>query len=147
VPNWEQQDPHDVGGVGSTPAQFGRVLYDAGYPGRAVTLADQHVSHQDDIGDTSWPVTEADYSTSRYINYSVGGTTGTVNRNGWTNGLWWHRVPFRGSPTRAVMRDLGKDAHGPVGRSNYAQALQAGVAEQFTVPPTLEQIYRSFTGG
>jgi hypothetical protein len=138
-------DPGDLAVVPGPDDGSGLVVYDAGYP--AASGRPRVQTQGDVIGTTSWPVTEADVSTSRYIDYSVGGQTGTVNNLGWSNGLWWKRVPFRGQTKQGVMRDLSKDAHGPVGRSNYAGQLAAGVADQFTVPPTLEQVYRSIVGG
>jgi hypothetical protein len=130
----------------TTQPGSGAVAYDGGYPW-AVSRG-RVKSQPDNINQTAWqPNTDpALMDLTRWVDPTTGGATGTVARLGWTTGLKakpWLR--FDGSAARAVRRDLSKDTTGPVGRNNHAGVLAAGVAEQYAVPPTLEQIYRSFT--
>ena len=105
-------------------------------------------TQQDNIGDTDWAAPISDYDITRYVDQNIGGETGTVIRNGYTTGLnrdWW-ASPFAGGHARFVRRDLAKDT-GPVGRDNSRTVLEAGVKQQYTTYPSIEDIYKSFVRG
>jgi hypothetical protein len=125
----------------------GRVYYDAGFPGTVSSPMYNVVTQQDNIYETNWPAPEANVDIAQYIDQSVGGTTGTVVRNGYRTGInhdWL--APISDRMVHFVRRDLSKDT-GPVGLDNRANVLQAGVSQQFAVMPSLEDIYRGFVQG
>lgn len=124
------------------------LVYDGGFP-PGVSAPSQRIQTQGDpIGTSARDDPEANVDISRYIDQAVGGKTGVVVGQGYSGGLSrdWFAGPFTGRYVRFFRRNLSNDK-GPVGLDNRASALQAGVAEQFTVPPTLEQIYQGFVGG
>lgn len=133
----------------------GHVDYDAWFPSMVVPTvngAARVATHGDNLGSTSMDFEEADVDIRRYIDTSVGGRTGVANKNGYSTGIrqWWNGGigvvgAFTGRTKRFVRRDLAKDT-GPVGRSNYMGLLQSQVASMYTVPPSLEDIYRSIVG-
>jgi hypothetical protein len=118
------------------------------YPGYPPAVSSPEVNvdtHLDDLGASSWTIPTIVVGITSYIDQTVGGSTGTVIRNGYSTGFnrYWHAMPFRGQKVNGVMRDLRSDT-GPVGRNNHLGILQAGVQWQNTVGPTLEEIYQSF---
>jgi hypothetical protein len=139
---------------GNTDAQpAGRVGYDQGMPG-AVSSSLFHITVNPDNfeesqrGDASAGGNDRSVDITRYIDQNVGGSTGAVIGNGYTSGInqYWNRHSFRG---RAVQFQSAQDASirpGPVGRVNYSGNLAAGVDSQFTIMPSLEDIYRSIAG-
>jgi hypothetical protein len=83
---------------------------------------------------------------TRYIDRNVGGTTGAKITNGWTSGLstgTWNAHHFKGRAVQLVPAQPASIRPGPVGKIPYGANLAAGVASQFEVPPSLEDIYRS----
>lgn len=83
---------------------------------------------------------------TRYIDRNIGGSTGVRIVNGWTSGLstgTWNAHHFKGRAVQLVPAQPASIRPGPVGRINYGGNLAAGVASQFEVPPSLEDIYRS----
>lgn len=122
------------------------MVYDSGFP-YGVTAPDVLVTTQaDPIMTTKRDTVDPDVNISRYIDQSVGGQTGVVHDNGYTGGISraWYAARFTGRSVRFFMRPLQKDT-GPVGLDNRNNVLQAGVREQFSTPPSLEQIYQAFT--
>lgn len=120
------------------------MVYDPGFPFGVSAPAQRVQTQPDNIGSSEWNPVRADVDITRYVNQTVGGETGTVIRNGFTSGLnrSWFGAAFTGRSRRFPKADVRHS--GPVGRDNSASVRQAGVAEQFTVGPSLEDIYRSF---
>lgn len=133
--------------VAQQPEPASGIAYDGAYPGQ-LPYIDQVNTRGDNIGATSMGYAEPDVNMCRYIDQTVGGTTGVANKQGYTSGgmaHYWNANHFTGRTKQFMTRDLAKDT-GPVGRSNYTGQLQSGVLSQFVIPPSLEDIYRSFTG-
>lgn len=143
------QPDDDAGQRNMVAEPAGRVSYDTGNPGQVSSPLFHITVNQDNIGENSRTDASAggnDQSVdiNRYIDRNIDGKTGAMVQNGWTSGInqSWNRHSFRGRAVQFVMRDLEND-HGPVGRVNYAGNLAAGVEQQFSVMPSLEDIYRS----
>lgn len=137
-------------GGNSGPMPSGTVRYDSGNVGSVANLLYHITVQQDNIGSNSRTGADAggndrSVDITRYIDQNIGGKTGVRIVNGWTSGinLDWNRHQFRGRAVQFVRRNLADDT-GPVGRTNFAGTLRTGVMSQFDVPPTLEEIYRSF---
>lgn len=126
------------------------VAYDLGYPA-GVTDPDSHIVTQGDVPDSDQGGWNGNYSKfTDYVHASEGGETGSDYRNGFTSGLAKldrNVHYFTGRAVRFVRRDLSKDTDGPVGFSSYQDKLASGVEAQYQQLPSLEDIYRSFTGG
>ena len=84
----------------------------------------------------------------RTIQQDIGGQTGVPNRQGYDSGIQrsWKADRFHGGAVQFVTRDLTKDI-GPVGVSNRAGVLKSAVEAQYSVPPSMEEIYASIIGG
>ena len=128
----------------------GWMAYDHTYPA-AVSAPLYHIQTQGDtigetIGETGLP--EVNVDIRRTINQSVGGTPGVANKQGYTSGIQrsWRADRFTGGAVHFVTSDLSIDS-GPVGVSNRAGILKSAVENQYTVPPTMEEIYASIIGG
>lgn len=131
-----------------------RVQYDDAMPG-AVSSPLFHITvNQDTAGilegesgrtDASAGGNDRSVDITRYIDRNIGGTTGVVINNGYTSGLnqYWNRHSFRGRAVQFEDISRTSDRGGPVGRINYGGNLQAGIDQQFSVMPSLEDIYRS----
>ena len=128
----------------------GWMAYDQSYPA-AVSSPLYHIQTQGDtigetIGETGLPVVNVDIR--RTIDQAVGGTPGVMNKMGYTSGIQrsWKADRFSGGAVHFVTRDLTADT-GPVGVSNRAGVLKSAVESQYTIPPTMEEIYNSIIGG
>lgn len=128
----------------------GWLAYDQSYPA-AVSSPLYHIQTQGDtigetIGETGLPVVNVDIR--RTIDQAVGGTPGVMNKMGYTSGIQrsWKADRFSGGAVHFVTRDLAADT-GPVGVSNRAGVLKSAVESQYTIPPTMEEIYNSIIGG
>lgn len=104
-------------------------------------------THGDVIGSTRNTPVVNPVGIARYINRNVGGSTGVTNFQGFTSGM----VPWRSrrmSGVTVVPPHSNVTGNvGPVGRSNWAGNVRSGVASMFSEPQSLEDIYRSMTGG
>jgi hypothetical protein len=140
-PGFDPSDPNTIA------EPYSGVVY--AYDGYPLGIRQPEVSgthtQADTIGDTSWAIPDRVVGITSYIDQTAGGSTGTIIRNGYSGGLNPYRriAPFTGGRVVGVRRNLAADT-GPVGRNNHLGVLQAGVASQNYVGPTLEEIYRSF---
>lgn len=132
------------------PSAPGYVTYDAGYPA-SVESPLYHIQTQGDtightIGDNGLP--EVNVDIRRSVDASMGGTPGVMNKQGYTSGISrsWRADRFGGQNVQFVRRDLSGDT-GPVGVSNRGGLLKSAVESQYTIPPTMEEIYNSIVGG
>lgn len=147
--------PDTVTPGGNTDAQpASRVAYDQGAPG-AVSNPQYHITQNQDFNailegepgrtDASAGGNDRSVDITRYIDRNIGGTTGDIINNGYTSGINqnWNRHSFRGRAVQFEDTARVQSRGGPVGRINYGGNLVAGVQQQFSVMPTLEDIYRS----